>query len=79
MAVFCLPSSFLREVKSLKFLVTPRSEFAGTFKVPGDKSISHRAVMFAAIAEGESRIQGFLEGEDCLATLQAFAAMGVQS
>ena len=63
----------------MKFLVTPRSEFAGTFKVPGDKSISHRAVMFAAIAEGESRIQGFLEGEDCLATLQAFAAMGVQS
>jgi len=63
----------------LKFLVTPKREFAGTFKVPGDKSISHRAVMFAAIAEGESRIQGFLEGEDCLATLNAFAAMGVQS
>ena len=63
----------------MKFLVTPRREFAGTFKVPGDKSISHRAVMFAAIAEGESRIQGFLEGEDCLATLNAFAAMGVQS
>ena len=45
--------------------------------MPGDKSISHRAVMLASIAEGKSHITGFLEGEDCLATLKAFEQMGV--
>lgn len=50
---------------------------AGVVRVPGDKSISHRAVMLAAIAEGRSEISGFLEGEDCLATMRAFQAMGV--
>ncbi|MEQ8798695.1 MAG: 3-phosphoshikimate 1-carboxyvinyltransferase [Salinisphaeraceae bacterium] len=50
---------------------------AGVVRVPGDKSISHRAVMLAAIAEGRSDISGFLEGEDCLATMRAFQAMGV--
>lgn len=52
--------------------------FTGALRVPGDKSISHRAVMFAALADGVSRITGFLNGEDCLATLRAFRAMGVQ-
>lgn len=50
---------------------------AGEVRVPGDKSISHRAVMFAALAEGTSTIRGFLEGEDTRATARAFAAMGV--
>ncbi len=45
--------------------------------VPGDKSISHRALMLAAIADGTSRITGFLTGEDCLATLAALRALGV--
>lgn len=49
----------------------------GTLVVPGDKSISHRAVMFAALADGTSTVRGFLNGEDCLATLNAFRAMGV--
>lgn len=49
----------------------------GELRVPGDKSISHRAVMFAALAEGRSHIRGFLEGEDTRATARAFAAMGV--
>lgn len=44
----------------------------------GDKSISHRAVMLASIAEGKSHVTGFLEGEDCLATINAFRQMGVQ-
>lgn len=48
----------------------------GTIKVPGDKSISHRAVMFGALAEGTTRIEGLLEGEDVLATAAAMAAMG---
>ncbi|MEO8670497.1 MAG: 3-phosphoshikimate 1-carboxyvinyltransferase [Tahibacter sp.] len=50
----------------------------GEIRVPGDKSISHRSVMFASLAEGTSRIRGFLEGEDTRATARAFAAMGVR-
>lgn len=49
----------------------------GRARVPGDKSISHRAVMLGSLAEGVTEISGFLEGEDCLATLAAFEAMGV--
>ena len=49
---------------------------AGTTKVPGDKSMSHRALMFSALAVGESRITGLLEGEDVLATATALRAMG---
>ncbi len=45
--------------------------------IPGDKSISHRAIMFGAIAEGQTRIEGILEGDDVLATLNAFELMGV--
>ena len=50
----------------------------GELRVPGDKSISHRAIMFASLAEGTSRITGFLEGEDTRATARAFAQMGVR-
>lgn len=50
----------------------------GDIRVPGDKSISHRAVMFAALAEGVSDIDGFLNGEDCLATMRAVEALGAQ-
>ena len=49
---------------------------AGRVTVPGDKSISHRAIMFSALAVGESRIEGLLEGEDVLATAAALRAMG---
>lgn len=49
---------------------------AGTIRVPGDKSISHRAIMFAGLAVGESTIDGLLEGEDVLATVAALRAMG---
>ena len=49
----------------------------GRFRVPGDKSISHRSIMLGALAEGLTEISGFLEGEDALATLTAFRAMGV--
>lgn len=50
----------------------------GTIRVPGDKSISHRSIMFGSLAEGTSHISGFLEGEDSLNTLRAFQAMGVE-
>ena len=49
----------------------------GDIRVPGDKSISHRSIMFGALAEGTSHVSGFLEGQDALATLNAFRAMGV--
>lgn len=50
----------------------------GELRVPGDKSVSHRAIMLASLADGSSRIDGFLEGEDTRATVRAFAAMGVR-
>ncbi len=50
----------------------------GEISVPGDKSVSHRAIMLAALAEGTSHIEGFLEGEDTRATAEAFARMGVR-
>lgn len=50
----------------------------GTLRVPGDKSVSHRAIMLAALADGVSRIDGFLEGEDTRATARIFAQMGVR-
>jgi 3-phosphoshikimate 1-carboxyvinyltransferase len=64
---------------SLRFIVQPGGTLCGTVQVPGDKSISHRAIMFAALAEGTSRISGCLLGDDVLATLQAFRAMGVMT
>ena len=51
----------------------------GNIRVPGDKSMSHRSVMFSSLANGVSKISGLLEGEDVLATLEAFRAMGVQA
>ena len=50
----------------------------GSIKVPGDKSISHRSIMLGSIADGVTRVSGFLEGEDSLATLGAFRDMGVK-
>ncbi|MDV2884341.1 3-phosphoshikimate 1-carboxyvinyltransferase [Alkalihalophilus pseudofirmus] len=49
----------------------------GTIRVPGDKSISHRAVMFGAIADGVTTVEGFLNGEDCLSTITCFKKLGV--
>ena len=51
---------------------------SGKIHLPGDKSISHRSIMLGSLAEGITEVSGFLEGEDALATLQAFRAMGVQ-
>jgi 3-phosphoshikimate 1-carboxyvinyltransferase len=52
--------------------------FQGEIEVPGDKSISHRAVIFGSLAEGKSKIQNFLEGEDCFRTVEVFRQMGVK-
>jgi len=61
----------------MKFTVMPGGSITGDARVPGDKSISHRAIMLGALAQGTTRITGFLEGEDALATVAAFRAMGV--
>ncbi|OAN55141.1 3-phosphoshikimate 1-carboxyvinyltransferase [Magnetospirillum moscoviense] len=60
-------------------LISRRAEpLTGRAKVPGDKSISHRALMFGALAVGESRIEGLLEGDDVLRTAQAMRALGAE-
>jgi 3-phosphoshikimate 1-carboxyvinyltransferase len=59
------------------YLVEPSPAIVGRLRVPGDKSISHRAVMFGAIASGTTHVTGFLEGEDCLSTMKAVAQLGV--
>ena len=64
-------------VITMKFIVNNGGKLSGDIRVPGDKSISHRSIMFGSIADGTSHISGFLEGEDSLNTLRAFKAMGV--
>lgn len=63
--------------KDLIFLASPGGSLSGRLRVPGDKSISHRSIMLGSLAEGVTEVEGFLEGEDALATLQAFRDMGV--
>jgi 3-phosphoshikimate 1-carboxyvinyltransferase len=58
--------------------VRPVRQLAGTVEVPGDKSISHRAALLGAVADGVTEVQGYLEGEDCLRTLTAIQMMGVE-
>src|SRR3954471_1821735 len=49
----------------------------GVIEIPGDKSISHRSVMFGSIAHGETRVTNFLPGDDCLSTISCFRKLGV--
>ena len=60
------------------FLIQPGRTARGDIRVDGDKSISHRSIMFGSIAHGQTRIRSILEGEDVLATIQAFRNMGVE-
>jgi len=69
-------NTVLSPVKS--FVSAPVTRIAGRVRVPGDKSISHRALMLGALAEGVTEVSGFLPGEDCLASLAALSAMGVR-
>ena len=61
----------------MDFYVQPSPLTGGIVEVPGDKSISHRALMFSAIANGSADINGFLAGDDCLRTMAALQAMGI--
>lgn len=63
--------------KNVTFKMKPGGTVVGSIRVAGDKSISHRSIMLGALADGITEVEGFLEGEDSLATLQAFRDMGV--
>ena len=62
----------------IRFKVQPGGCLQGCLRVPGDKSISHRSIMLGSLADGTTQVTGFLQGDDCLATLQAFRSMGVE-
>jgi len=61
----------------VQYTVQPGGVLTGHLRVPGDKSMSHRAVMLGSLATGVTEVSGFLQGEDALATIQAFRDMGV--
>lgn len=63
---------------SLFFVIQPGGSLKGELRVPGDKSISHRSIMLGALADGVTEVEGFLEGEDALATLNTFRSLGVK-
>ncbi len=63
---------------SVEFVCQPGGALKGSYVLPGDKSISHRSIMLGSLADGVSHINGFLQGEDSLATLAAFQQMGVR-
>lgn len=65
-------------LQARSFLAMPGVPLRGILDVPGDKSVSHRAIMLGALAEGTTRIDGFLEGEDTRATAAIFARLGVR-
>lgn len=62
----------------MKLHIKSKNKLVGEITIPGDKSISHRALILGSLALGKTRVKGFLESEDCLRTLQAFKNMGVQ-
>ncbi len=68
----------MNDPSSTSFHVEAGGSLRGSLRVPGDKSISHRCIMLGALAQGVTEVTGFLEGEDSLATLNAFRHMGVQ-
>ena len=68
----------MNAASNIRFRANPGGSLTGMVRVPGDKSISHRSIMLGSLTEGITEVSGFLEGEDSLATLAAFRAMGVQ-
>ncbi len=62
---------------TITFKAEPGGKLTGKIRVPGDKSISHRSIMLGSLAEGVTEVKGFLQGEDSLATLEAFRSLGV--
>lgn len=77
---FTALSIFILEEKTMseKVLQYNKPSLRGTLTIPGDKSVSHRSVMFGAIATGKTTVDGFLLGEDCLSTIECFRKLGVK-
>ena len=67
-----------KETTDSTVVVRPARNIAGALRLPGDKSISHRYAMLAAIAEGTTRLENFSTGADCASTLSCLAALGVE-
>lgn len=65
-------------MSNIQFKTTPNGQLKGTLRVPGDKSMSHRSIMLGSLAIGTTNVTGFLTGEDCIATMNAFREMGVE-
>ena len=63
--------------RGFHMIFSKSGKLSGQVTVPGDKSISHRSVMFGSIAEGLTEIHGFLQGADCLSTISCFSNMGI--
>ncbi|MCN4144419.1 MAG: 3-phosphoshikimate 1-carboxyvinyltransferase [Thiohalomonas sp.] len=68
----------MSEEQLITYIAQPGGHLTGQIRVPGDKSISHRSIMLGSLSQGRMTISGFLQGEDSLATLKAFRAMGVK-
>ena len=68
----------MQQKQAVEYRVQPGGKVSGDIRVPGDKSISHRSIMLGSLAEGVTEVSGFLEGDDSLATLQAFRDMDVE-
>lgn len=62
---------------TVKLLNFGKPSLQGSIKIPGDKSVSHRSIMFGAIAEGTTTVEGFLQSDDCLSTIDCFGKLGV--
>lgn len=58
-------------------IISSKTGLKGKIKIPGDKSISHRAVMFGSLAKGDTEITGFLKGDDCMSTISCFKKLGI--
>lgn len=61
-----------------KVLDYAQPSLVGTLRIPGDKSVSHRSIMFGAIAKGTTTVEGFLQSDDCLATIDCFTKLGIE-
>ena len=65
-------------MKKMNIKITPVKTLKGEITIPGDKSISHRAVMFGSLAKGDTHISGFLNGDDCISTIKCFNKLGIE-
>src|SRR5918998_1155141 len=73
---YCLPSPAFANI--VRMLIRPARRLRGRLRVPGDKSVSHRAAMLASLAAGRTRIENFSSSADCASTLAVLRGLGVK-